>query len=181
MLHLHDLDHVEVRLGGGLVDSENGIDDIGREALGQAGAEFCGKGGSGDGEEELAVDFAGELELIEELRESANVQGHSKGNANLERLVLRNLEPVCDDARVQTLLDIAIRLLQQLTDEQHHRCCTIAANVVLRRRGPSNHDRGGVLYLHLTEEDIAILRQFDLWECQRTTVVQFPAYRPIRT
>jgi hypothetical protein len=63
---------------------------------------------------------------------------------------------------MEALLDVAIRLLQQLTDQQHHRCCAIAADVVLRRRRPCDHDGSGVLYLHLAEENVAILGQFDL-------------------
>jgi hypothetical protein len=63
---------VQVGLLGRLVDGENGIDDVGGKALGKAGTELCGKGGPGNRQEKLAVDFAGKLELVEELRESAN-------------------------------------------------------------------------------------------------------------
>lgn len=67
VLHLHDLNHVQIGLLGGLVDSEDGIDDRGGQRLGKAGTQLCGERGSGDGEEELTVDFAGKLELVEEL------------------------------------------------------------------------------------------------------------------
>ena len=69
VLHGHDLDHVEVGLGRGLVDSEDGIDNIGGQALGQAGAKLGRKRCARDGKEELAVDLAGKLEVIEELRQ----------------------------------------------------------------------------------------------------------------
>jgi hypothetical protein len=68
MLHLHDLYHVEVGLSRGLVDCQHGIHDI-RSQLGcEAGVELGGEGRLGDGEEEFAVDLAGQLELVKELR-----------------------------------------------------------------------------------------------------------------
>jgi hypothetical protein len=62
---------VQVGLLSGLVDGEDGIDNTGRQALSEAGAKLGGEGGPGDGEEELAVDIAGKLELVEELQQSA--------------------------------------------------------------------------------------------------------------
>ena len=67
MLHLHNLNHVQVGLRGGLVDGKNGVDNIGRQALGQATAQLGRERGTSNGEEELAVDFSGDLELLEEL------------------------------------------------------------------------------------------------------------------
>jgi hypothetical protein len=66
---------VQVGLLRRLVDCEDGIDDGGRQALGKTGAELGGEGGAGDREEQLAVDIAGELELVEELRQSAAARG----------------------------------------------------------------------------------------------------------
>ena len=67
---------MQVGLLGGLVDGEDRIDDGGRQALSEAGAELGGERGPGDREEELAVDIAGELELVEELRQSAEAPGN---------------------------------------------------------------------------------------------------------
>ncbi len=75
MLHLHDLDHVQVGLLGGLVDGEDRIDDGRRQALSKARAKLCGEGGPGDREEELAVDIAGELKLVEELQRVSRRSG----------------------------------------------------------------------------------------------------------
>jgi hypothetical protein len=79
VLHLHDLDHVQIRFGRGLVDGEDGIDDVGCEALSKAGAQLGGERCPGDGKEQLAVDFTGELELVEELRQSAWFTGPGAG------------------------------------------------------------------------------------------------------
>jgi hypothetical protein len=99
---------------------------------------------------------------------------------DLERLVLGNLEAVCDDAGVQALLDVAVRLLQELAHQEHHRCCAVAADIILRRRGARNHDGRGVLYLHLAEEDIAVFCQFDL-SCVVSGPQSFTVSCPIRT
>ena len=51
MLHLHDLNHVQIWLGWGLVDGEDGIDNIRGELVGEGRVELGGKGCAGDGEE----------------------------------------------------------------------------------------------------------------------------------
>jgi hypothetical protein len=71
VLHLHNLDHVQVGLLALLVDGQDGVDNSGCQALGEAGVQLGGEGGPGDREEELAVDVTGKLELVEELRQSA--------------------------------------------------------------------------------------------------------------
>ena len=82
--------------------------------------------------------------------------------ADLERLRLGNLETVCDYPGVKTLGDVTIGLLEELSHQQHHRCCAVTANVVLGGRSTGDHDSCGVLYLHFAEEDVAILCQLDL-------------------
>ncbi|EPE05131.1 hypothetical protein F503_03736 [Ophiostoma piceae UAMH 11346] len=146
VLHLHDLDHVQVGLGGGLVDGEDSVDDVGRELVGEGGVELGGQGGAGHGQQQLAVDLLGQLELVEER----------------EGLDLGNLETVGDDAGVQALGDVAVGLLQQLADEQHNRGGAVAADVVLCGGGARDHDGRGVLYLHLAEQDVAVFCQLDL-------------------
>lgn len=68
MLHLHDLHHVQVGLRGGLVDGQDGIDDVGGQFLGQGGVELGGQGSTSDGEEKFPVDLLGQLEGIEEFQ-----------------------------------------------------------------------------------------------------------------
>ena len=67
VLHLHDFHHVQVGFLGGLVDGQDGIDDVGRELLGQGGVQLGRERCSGDGEEELPVDFFRQLEIIKKL------------------------------------------------------------------------------------------------------------------
>jgi hypothetical protein len=66
---------VQVGLHTVLVDGQNGVDNSGCQTLGEAGAQLGGEGCPGDREEELAVDVAGKLELVEELRQSAEFRG----------------------------------------------------------------------------------------------------------
>jgi hypothetical protein len=76
VLHLHDLDHVEVnglpfatRVGRTLSDGENGVDDVGGERGGKTGVEFGGEGGMGYRDERGMVSiWLGDLERVEELR-----------------------------------------------------------------------------------------------------------------
>lgn len=69
-MHCHNLNHVQVRLFGGSVDGENGVNDIRGELLSQGMVQLGGKGGTGDGKEQLAVDRTLELELVKELEKS---------------------------------------------------------------------------------------------------------------
>ena len=48
VLHLHNLNHVEVGLGRGLVDGEHGIHDIRGKLSGEARVELGSEGGPGD-------------------------------------------------------------------------------------------------------------------------------------
>ena len=67
MLHLHDLDHVKVGLRGGLVDGQNGVDDVRSELRCESAVELGGKSGSRDVEEELSVNVLSDGEILEEL------------------------------------------------------------------------------------------------------------------
>lgn len=81
---------------------------------------------------------------------------------------------------MQAFLNVAVRLLQELADQQHHRCCAVATNIILRRRRARDHDSRGVLYLHLAEKDIAVFCQFNL-SCVVSGPPSFTVSCPIRT
>jgi hypothetical protein len=49
------------------VDGEDGIDDVGGKLLGEGTVQFGGKGGTGNRKQQLAVNGALELEIVEEL------------------------------------------------------------------------------------------------------------------
>jgi hypothetical protein len=68
VLHGHDLNHVQVGLLGGTVDSKDSVDNIGGELLGEGIVQFGGKRCAGDGEQELAVNGSLKLEVVEELQ-----------------------------------------------------------------------------------------------------------------
>lgn len=67
VLHLHDFHHVQIGLGRCLVNSQNGVDNIGSELRSERSVELCRQGRLGDVEEKLAVHVLGELESVEEL------------------------------------------------------------------------------------------------------------------
>jgi hypothetical protein len=74
VLHLHDLDHVQVNgvfpsVGTGLsgLDGKNGINDVCAELLSEGGVEFGGKGSVSDGDEVCAVEGGCLSERVEEL------------------------------------------------------------------------------------------------------------------
>jgi hypothetical protein len=63
---------------------------------------------------------------------------------------------------VKTLGNEPVGLLHQLADEEHDRGGAVAADVVLGGGRTRNHHGCGVLDLHLPEEDIPVLCEFDL-------------------
>jgi hypothetical protein len=67
MLHGHDFNHVQIWLCGRLVDREYGINNVGGQLFGERAVDLGRERGSRDREEEFAVDFLGELELVKEL------------------------------------------------------------------------------------------------------------------
>lgn len=83
--------------------------------------------------------------------------------AHLESLSLGNVKTVRDDARVQAFGNVSICLLQELAHKEDNRGRTIAADVVLCRRGSCNHHCSRVLNLHLAEENVAVLGELDLF------------------
>lgn len=63
---------------------------------------------------------------------------------------------------MEALGNVAVCLLEELTHKEDHRCRTVTANVVLGGGRSRDHDRRGVLDLHLSKQDIAIFGEFDL-------------------
>lgn len=63
---------------------------------------------------------------------------------------------------MESFRDVSVCLLQQLSHQQHHGRCAIAADVVLGSRGSSNHDGSRVLDLHFSQQDVSILGKLDL-------------------
>jgi hypothetical protein len=63
---------------------------------------------------------------------------------------------------VQTLRDVSVGLLQELSHKQHDRGSTVTTDIILSSGSSRNHDGSRVLDLHLTEEDIAVLGELDL-------------------
>jgi hypothetical protein len=59
---------------------------------------------------------------------------------HLECLCLCNVIPVCDHSRVETLGNVSVCLLQQLSYKQHDRCGAVARYVVLGRGRSCDHD-----------------------------------------
>ena len=105
-----------------LVDGEHGVDaDVG-ELAGHLGVQLSVEGGLGDLDEDVPLLLLGErdLHLVEDG----------------QRLLLARLEALGDDARVQVVGDVQLRLLQELPDEQHCRGRAVARHVILGGRRP---------------------------------------------
>jgi hypothetical protein len=63
---------------------------------------------------------------------------------------------------MQSLGNVSVCLLQQLSHQQHHGCSSIAADIILCGRSTGNHDSRGVLDLHFAEENVSIFGELDL-------------------
>ena len=64
---------MQVGLRGGLVDGQDGVDDVGCELARKGRVELGGEGRPGDVQKELSVNFLGQLEGIEELQHMSDV------------------------------------------------------------------------------------------------------------
>lgn len=128
------------------MDSKDGVDDIRGQLLGKGTVQFRAQGRPGNRQEELAVDRSVKLELVEELYrmesqpEAIGVKIY--GATDLEGLVLCNLVAIREHSGVQTLGDLTVCLLQQLSHQQDHRGCSITGNIILCSSGACNHDLG---------------------------------------
>jgi len=65
--------------------------------------------------------------------------------AHRKSLLLGQIKTFSNDSRVDTFLDIPVRLLQQLSNEQNDRGCSISDLLVLGNSGTGDHSSGGVL------------------------------------
>lgn len=57
LLHMHNLNHVQINRNVRLRDALDGVDDGFGHCVGEVGLEFGAEGGVGNGREELAVGF----------------------------------------------------------------------------------------------------------------------------
>mmetsp|Transcript_12506 Transcript_12506/g.31646 ORF Transcript_12506/g.31646 Transcript_12506/m.31646 type:complete len:388 (+) Transcript_12506:2521-3684(+) len=147
VLHVHDLNHVQIQGLVGDLDGENGVGDVVgelvRDGLLQLGAERR----VGDAAELLpVVAVDGLLHLLD------------VG----ERGLLRDLETFHEDPGVEALVQVLLGLLQQLADHQHGGGRAVAGDVVLRHRRPRDHDGSRVLNLHLSQQHVAVLGELDV-------------------
>jgi hypothetical protein len=65
--------------------------------------------------------------------------------AHRKSLLLGQVEALSNHTRVHTFLDIPIRLLQQLSNEKHHRRRSVSDLLILRNGRSGNHSGGRVL------------------------------------
>lgn len=82
--------------------------------------------------------------------------------SHLKSLHLGDFEAISDNAGVQSLGDVSVGLLEQLSHQQDNRGCSITTNIVLSGRSTCDHDCRGVLNLHLSEKNISVLGELDL-------------------
>lgn len=157
VLHLHQLDHVQIdrfeavcRGGGGDPDGEDGVDDGLGEVLGEVFVDLGREARVRDVDQRLVVRvrarFKLDLELVQEGRQG----------------VLGDFDSVCQHARVDALLRVAHRLLQEFADEEDDARRTVSGHFVLSDGGPRNQSGGGVLDLHLGEEGLAVFGHLEL-------------------
>ena len=67
-------------------------------------------------------------------------------------------EPLDEHARMEAFVQVPLRLLEQLADDEHGGGGAVAGDVVLGDSGARDHHRRGVLDLHLLQQHVAVLR-----------------------
>ena len=147
VLHVHDLDHVQVDRRVRLAHAQHGVDHHLGELVG-----------------ELDVHLRAERRLrdLQQQRAVGAVLGDAHRVEELEHRALRRLDPLAQQPRVHAVREVALRLLHDLAHDQHRRRRAVAGRVVLRRRDPRDHARGGVLDLHLRQQHLPVLRELDV-------------------
>ena len=146
VLHVHDLDHMEINT----VVSHDGLDGINADfgkRVGDGGVDLGVEGSAGDLHEHVTR----KIGLLD-----------SEGIEESEALALGLLEAVSDDTGVDTLAEVALSLTHELTNEEDVGGGAVADDIILGGSGTADHGGGGVLDLHLVEENTAILGKFDL-------------------
>lgn len=76
-----------------------------------------------------------------------SVMAASQWPTYVERLLLGELESLCDDTGVETLGNVALGLLHELSDEHDDRSSTVSSNLILSCCCAGNHSGSGVLDL----------------------------------
>ena len=146
VLHVHQLNHVQVDwlvLLGNAVDSIN--DDL-AHGVGELRLDLGAEGSAGNLEEHVTVDFDFVLEGVEVF----------------EGLSLGQLHTVDEDTGVDSFTEVALSLTHELTNEEDVSGGTVTDDVVLSGSSTADHGSSRVLNLHLVEKNSAILGQLDL-------------------
>jgi hypothetical protein len=130
VLHVHELDHVEVETVV-TSDSVDGIDDDFSEGVSKSRVNLGLEGGVADFHEEFTSSFLLNLEGFEEL----------------EALGLGELHTVNEDSRVDTLSEVTFSLSHNFSSEEDVGGGTISSDIILSSGSATNHRSSGVLDL----------------------------------
>ena len=146
MLHVHDFDHVKV---DALVtdDRVDGVDDDLSEWIRDRWVDLGVKRGAGNMEEQVTINL---------------LLWHLEGIQELKGLSLGFLQTVNEDARMDSLADIALGLAHKLADEEDISCGAITNDIILSCGCTANHRCRWVLNLHLVQQNATILGKLDL-------------------
>jgi hypothetical protein len=165
VLHVHDLNHVEVDWLVWLLDGLHGLNEDLSQGIGNGGVDLGHQGGTGNLEEELTLNFG--VSDFGSLQEGKS-------------LLLSKFNTVNKDARVNALTEVSFGLTHQLTNEEHIGGGTVTDDVVLSSGSTADHGSSWVLDLlhyigslggpifkvfdtyHFVEEDITILSDLNL-------------------
>jgi hypothetical protein len=146
VLHVHDLDHVQVKRLVGSLDGLDGIDDNFGQGVSEIGVNFGVEGGGGYFQKEVAGNFLLDLEIFEES----------------EDFTLGQFDTIDNNAGVDTFSEVSLSLSHELSSEEDVGGSTITSDVILSGSCTTDHSGSRVLDLHLVEEDSSVLGELDL-------------------
>ena len=115
MLHLHNLDHVEVDLFISLFNRKNGVDNGLSQFFSEFGVEFCSQACSGD----LKISLTSDVQVLFYLKKKISV------NVLLFCNIFKcffgfdgcHMETIVDQSRMNTVSNVGVSFLQQLTNK----------------------------------------------------------------
>ena len=151
MLHGHDLHHVQIDRLFRFGDAQHSVDDDRRQLISQLFPQLCSQRRARHAQQHFSIRrFHTRRRALERFQK-------------LQRLAFRHIESLHDHSRMQTLIQIPLRLLQQLSDDEHRRRRPVPGDIILRHRRPRDHDRRRVLNLHLSQQHVPILRELQTY------------------
>ena len=146
VLHVHELNHVQVNGLAFLGNTVDGVDNNLAKGVCKLGSDLGVQGSASTFDQQVAGNLSVVLEGLEEL----------------ERLSLSELHTIDEDTGVDTFSKVALSLTHELTNKEDISSGTVSDDIILGGSCTTNHGSSRVLDLHLVKKDSSIFGKLNL-------------------